>query len=206
MEKQVDKSVYNFKKYCGLDRWSSYWHQLDEVLICEPKSVLEIGVGDKAFGDYIKNNTIIDYKSLDVATDLCPDIVASVENIPVEDNLFDVVCAFEVLEHLLFESFEKSLLEMKRVSNKFIIISLPHWGRHFSIEFRLPFFKKVKFQYKFNLTTIEHKFDGQHYWEIGKKGYPLDLIKEKIKKLDLKIKNDYVCFDSPYHHFFILEK
>jgi ubiquinone/menaquinone biosynthesis C-methylase UbiE len=207
MKKQVDKNSYNFSKYCDLDRWSSYWYQIKEVLACSPKTVLEIGVGNKVLADYLKNNTDIVYKSLDVAEDLEPDFIASVDDLSiVKENSFDTVCAFEVLEHLPFDKFEKCLLELKRVSKKDVIISLPHWGRHFSFEFRLPFFKKIKKQYKFNGLSIEHKFDGQHYWEIGKRSYSLKKIKSIIEKSGLKIKKDYICFNSPYHHFFILGK
>ena len=206
MEKQVEKNVYEFKKYCQLERWASYWHQINEILKCEPKSVLEIGVGDKVLADYLKNNTDINYKSLDIADDLKPDIIGSVDDILSENNSFDVVCAFEVLEHLPFEKFEKCLSELKRVSKNYVVISLPHWGRHFSFEFRLPFFKKIKWQYKVNLFPINHKFDGQHYWEIGKEGYDLRSIKKKIEKVGFEIVNDYIVFESPYHHFFILRK
>lgn len=207
MKKQVDKNSYNFDKYCDFDRWSSYWYQIKEVLACSPKTVLEIGVGNKVLADYLKNNTGIIYKSLDVAEDLKPDFIASVNDLSiVKENSFDTVCAFEVLEHLPFDKFEKCLLELKRVSKKDVIISLPHWGRHFSFEFRLPFFKKIKKQYKFNGFSIEHKFDGQHYWEIGKRSYSLRKVKSIIEKSGLKIKKDYICFNSPYHHFFILGK
>lgn len=206
MKKQVDKNSYNFDKYCDLDRWSSYWYQIKEVLKCFPKTVLEIGVGDKVFASYLKNNTNIKYLCLDIAEDLSPDVIGSVENTPFQDGSFDLVCAFEVLEHLPFEKFENNLLELKRVSKKNVIISLPHWGRHFSFYMRLPFLKIIKGQYKFNGLSIEHKFDGQHYWEIGKKGYSFKLIKKIIEDCGFKIRKDYICFNSPYHHFFVLEK
>ncbi|MEA2088399.1 MAG: class I SAM-dependent methyltransferase [Patescibacteria group bacterium] len=206
MEKQIDKKEYNFSKYCKQERWSSYWHQIDEVLKCNPKSVLEIGVGDKVFGDYIKNNTNIKYFCLDIAEDLNPDIVGSVDNMPIENNTYDLVCAFEILEHLPFEKFKKSLDELHRVSKKDVIISLPHWGRHFSIDIRIPYFKNFSWQYKCNFFPIKHKFNGQHYWEIGKKDYSLKKVKRKFKKAKFKIVKDYIAFKSPYHHFFVLKK
>jgi ubiquinone/menaquinone biosynthesis C-methylase UbiE len=206
MNIQVDRTAYNFQKYCDSDRWASYWRQIKEVLSCAPKNILEIGVGDRVFSSYLKNNTDIKYISLDIASDLQPDVIASIDKIPFPDNSFDTVCAFEVLEHLPWEKFKGALSELYRVSNSFVIISLPHWGRHFSCELRLPFFKKIRFQYKFSFFPIPHRFDGQHYWEIGKRGYPLRTIKEQIKNSGFKIKNDYICFYSPYHHFFILEK
>lgn len=206
MEKQTNKNSYQFERYCDLDRWSSYWHQIDEVLKLKPESVLEIGVGDKVLAGYLKNNTSIKYSSLDIAEDLSPDFIGSVDDIKLDDNSFALVCAFEVLEHLPFDKFIKSLRELRRVSKKYVIISLPHWGRHFSFNLRLPYFKKISGQYKFALWPIKHEFNGQHYWEIGKRGYPLAKIKREIEAAGLKILKDYIAFNSPYHHFFILEK
>lgn len=206
MEQQVYKSHYDFSGYGGIERFSSYWHQLNQVLKLKPNSILEIGVGDKVFANYIKNNTDIAYTSIDIAEDLKPDVVGDVEKMPFADNFFDVVCAFELLEHLPFNKLNSSLVEMKRVAIKNIVISVPHWGRHFAFEIRLPFFKKIRWQKKFSLFPIEHKFNGQHYWEIGKKGYSLKKIKAEIAKAGLKIEKDYIAFESPYHHFFILSK
>jgi SAM-dependent methyltransferase len=206
MIKQVDKKIYEFFNYSSPGRFASYWYQLSEVLDLKPDSVLEIGAGDKVLGNYLRSNTSINYQSLDLAADLSPDIVGSVDAIPLNDNTFDLVCAFEVLEHLPFEKFEKSLQEMKRVAKQYVLISLPHWGRHFSLEIRLPFWKKIRWQHKINSWPIKHQFNGQHYWEIGKKDYPLERIKNSIRNTGLEIVNDYVPFEMPYHHFFVLKK
>lgn len=206
MKKQVDKQHYNFNSYCFEGRFVSYWHQLKEIFALEPSSILEIGVGDRVVENYIKSNSVMSYTSLDIDKDLSPDIVADIIDIPIEDGSFDVVCAFEVLEHLPFEKFADVLKELKRVSKKYILISLPHWGRHFALELKLPFFGVVRFQYKCSWWSIEHKFNGQHYWEIGKKGFSLRVVKQIIKSEGLEIKKDYVVFNSPYHHFFVLEK
>jgi hypothetical protein len=117
-----------------------------------------------------------------------------------------VGCAFEVLEHLPYEEFKYCLSELMRVSNKYVLISLPHWGRHFSIHVRLPFFNKIQFSLKINIWPIKHKFNGQHYWEIGKIGFPLARIRNDIKSIGFKIVRDYIIFESPYHHFFVLRK
>lgn len=206
MKKQVNKTAYNFTKYCTQDRWGSYWHQIYTILQLNPESMLEIGVGDKVAASYIKNNTDIQYTSVDIADDLQPDIISSVEALQLADNSFDVVCAFEVLEHLPFDALSRALQELHRVSKKSVIISLPHWGRHFSIDIRLPLLGRMTWQYKCNLFPIRHRFGGQHYWEIGKRGFPLKKIKAEIVKAGFELATDYVAFNSPYHHFFILKK
>lgn len=203
---QVDKTHYNFKKYCPIDRWSSYWYQINEILKLQPESVLEVGVGDRVLSNYLASNTEIKYLSADIAGDLRPDVVCGVENLEFTDNSFDVACAFEVLEHLPFDKFNRALSELKRVSSGYVIISIPHWGRHFSINIRLPLLGKIKWQHKFSFLPVPHKFNGQHYWEMGKRGYSYLKIREVIKSSGLEIIDDYIPIEMPYHHFFILSK
>lgn len=202
--KQKDKKHYILHNYSNPGRFVSYFYQLDIVLNLNPKSILEIGVGDKIFGEYIKNNTGIEYKSLDIADDLNPDFLGSVLDIPVNGDQFDVVCAFEVLEHLPYEQFETALNELKRVSKKYVLISLPHFGPPIKFSIKVPLFPEFKFSIKVPFYR-EHRFNGEHYWEIGKKGYPLARIKSILSK-NFKVISDFVPFENQYHHFFILEK
>jgi ubiquinone/menaquinone biosynthesis C-methylase UbiE len=201
---QVDKSAYVFKSYAKLDRWSSYFYQIKEVLGLRPASVLEIGVGDRSFGAYLKNNTPIEYKSLDFAAELKPDIVADVNAIPLPNKSFEAVCAFEVLEHLPFERFEPVVTELARVSSKYVVISLPHFGPTLRAAFKIPFLPELHLFLKIPLP-LTHKFNGEHYWELGKRGYPVSKIRKILEK-QFVIKNDFIPFENHYHHFFTLEK
>lgn len=202
----MESGKYDFENYCGQERWSSYWHQLDEILKLKPANVLEVGIGDGTLGYYLKYSAGIEYASMDLRKELAPDILGSVASIPLSDGSFDLVCAFEVLEHLPFEKFGASLKELSRVARRYIIISLPHWGRHFSISIRLPFFKKRQWQKKFSFLPPSHTFNGQHHWEIGKKDYPLSRIHDSIKAAKLELVDHYIALESPYHHFFIMRK
>ena len=194
---------YKFYQYDYKERWMSYWHQIDEILKLQPKTVLEIGIGNKMVSDYLKKQGI-EVKKLDINKDLKPDFTASVLNMPLANDSFNVILCAEVLEHLPFEDFKKALLELKRVSKKYIILSLPHFGPPIKINFKIPFIKEIKIAFKISYYP-KHKSSGVHYWEIGKKGYSPRKIKNIIKKY-FKIKKEFIPFENQYHHFYILKK
>jgi SAM-dependent methyltransferase len=199
---QVDKSNYRFSSYSFEGRFVSYYWQLNEVLSLEPTSVLEIGVGDRVFGNFIKNNTTVPYTSVDIAEDLHPDVVGSILELPFADKSFDVTCAFEVLEHLPFEQFDRAVAELCRVARTHVVISIPHFGPMLSFSLKIPFLPHLRVAFKIPFPK-KHVFNGQHYWEAGKRGYPISLIRSRLSTYG-KLVHDFVPFESPYHHFFIL--
>ena len=205
MDIQVPKTHYTNESYDHKARWISYWQQIHEVMQVKPRSVLEVGLGSGVTASYIRALGI-KLKTLDIDESLKPDYAGSVLAMPLEDQSFDVVCAFEVLEHLPFDNFRVALREMARVSRKYIIISVPD-SRHtlLRLNFKMPFIPQVDLIWKIN-SLEEHKFDGQHYWEIGKRGFALSRIQTEIRAAQLASAKDYVTSDCPTKHFFILEK
>lgn len=202
---QVNKHTYDFARYAHPGRWVSYYHQIKEVLARVPGTVLEIGVGDGVLRDYLLRNTDIRYTSADIAEDLKPDIVADVSKmLPFPDGSFDIVCAFEILEHLPFEKFEHALVEIARVSRKGVIISLPHFGPPLTLSFKVPFLSEIRLAWKIPFPKM-HVFNGQHYWEIGKRGFSVRRIRQTLHKHFVIVK-DFIPFENQYHHFFVLEK
>ncbi|MDO8576564.1 MAG: class I SAM-dependent methyltransferase [bacterium] len=200
---QVGKSHYSFDQYAFEGRFVSYYWQLKEVLSLAPSSVLEVGVGDRVFGDFIKNNTTVSYTSVDMAEDLRPDVVGSILELPFADKSFDVVCAFEVLEHLPFGQFDQALRELCRVARTHVVISVPHFGPMFSFSIKMPLLPRLQFALKLPFPKT-HVFNGQHYWELGKRGYSISLLREKLS-VHGKLVRDFVPFGNPYHHFFVLK-
>ena len=200
---QVKRSNYEFEKYSSEGRFTSYYWQLKEVIACNPQSILEVGVGDHVFGSFIKNNTHIEYTSIDIAEDLHPDVVGSILDLPFADKSFDVVCAFEVPEHLPFDQFDRAVSELCRVASIYIVISLPHFGPMLSFSVKIPFFPQIRAALKIPFP-VKHIFNGQHHWELGKLGYPASRIRNALSVRG-KIVRDFVPFGNPYHHFFILQ-
>lgn len=202
--KQVDKDHYAFSSYAHPERFASYFYQLREIHDGEPSTVLEVGVGDGVVGNYLRDNTQIDYTSIDIAADVNPDVIGSVLELPFEDASFDVTCAFEVLEHIPFSSFDKAVSEMARVAKKRVLISVPHFGPPIKFLMKIPFLRELRFAWKFPYYP-QHAWNGQHHWELGKKGYSKDAVLAMLGKYGTVIR-EYVPFENQYHHFFILEK
>lgn len=203
---QVNKDHYYSLDYDSKERWISYWYQIKEVLRFEPKTVLEIGVGNKTVSDYLKKMGI-KVTTVDIDKNLEPDIVGSVLDLPFNKNNFDVILCAEVLEHLPFKHFKKALLEIKRVCKTSAVLTLPHFSiTHLYFGTKLiPFIPKKEFMLKIDLP-IRHQFLGEHHWEIGKRCYELRRVKEDIMSVGFKIEKSFYPQENPRHHFFILSK
>lgn len=199
----MNKNFCSFKRYIHMDRWVSYWHQIAESLDLEVERILEIGIGNRIVADSLRKEGI-KVQTMDIDRELSPDFVGSVENIPLKNNSVDMVLCAEVLEHLPFEKFERCLRELNRVTGKYVVLSLPHFGPPVRISFKIPFMKEIKIAFKIP-WPVSHKSGGPHYWEVGKRGYSSRKIRNMIKKY-FKIKKEFIPFENQYHHFYILCK
>jgi hypothetical protein len=167
--------------------------------------VIEVGVGAGVL-QFLLERAGVDVRTLDFDEDLNPDIVGSVTDIPEPTNSVDAVVGFQVLEHLPFEKFVPSLREMKRVAENYVMISLPDVSRYYRFDNWFPVLGHVKFELRVpRINPPEHEYDGQHYWEMGKKGYSTERVKENIQTADLQIEDSYRPWEYGYHHFFVLE-
>jgi len=195
---------YFEENYDDEKRWMSYFHQVKEILAFKPESVLVIGKGNGLVAEYLKLNGV-KVTALDIDENLKPDVIASVVKMPFKDNEFDITLCAQVLEHLPYNDFEKSLLEIERVAKLGAVISLPHFGPAIKFCLKIPLLPPIRFMIKLPYP-IKHKFKGEHYWEIGKRGFGAGKIKNDFKKAGFKIEKDFIVFENPLHHFFILNK
>src|SRR3989344_2955653 len=202
---QITKEAgYKAGTYAKLDRFASYAIQTQFIVATNPSRVLEIGVGDGVVSGHFRRHSDIPYTTADFAADLSPDVVADVRALPFDDNSFDTVCAFQVLEHLPFEDFEKAVGELMRVAKKYVIISLPHFNHPLKFSLKIPLFPEIKICIRLPHPK-KHVFDGQHYWEIGKRSFPPRRIRAVFEKY-AALEQEHVPFENPSHHFFILKK
>lgn len=210
-KKQVDKAYYFSKKYTTLDRFISYFYQIDTIRNEAPESVLFVGVGDGVVPDFLKNNSTIKVTTLDIAADLEPDIVGDVRSIPMEDGAFDYVCAFQILEHLPFAEQENIFKEFHRVAKKGIIISVPHRRVGLELILKVPFIRTL-FKRDFLRAALlvptrfpGYEISGQHYWEIDGRTTKLSAYRAEIERY-FKITREVTAPLDPYRRFFIAHK
>ncbi len=136
-----------------------------------------------------------------------PDCIGSVLDIPFANSNFEVIACFELLEHLPYKNFNKALAELFRVSNFYTILSLPDVNKAYRINVQIPKLGEMKMLIPLpRFRTLHHKFDGEHYWEIGTDGCTLSKIFKDIQRVGFNIEKTFRVFENPYHRFFILKK
>lgn len=206
---QVPKTHY-FKGYGDLKRFISYFYQIDLARKLQPKKVLEIGVGNKITATYLKQSGI-EVDTCDFDKNLEPDYVADIRKLPFNDSSYDIIMAYEILEHIPWQDIDKALSELYRVSKKYVLISIPYRVISFEFVFKIPLMGKILKKPFINLffgiprffTKI--KFSGEHYWEMGVKNYPPRKIRRTLGK-HFRILKEVRPILAPDYRFFILEK
>jgi len=91
------------------------------VLDLRPKTLLDVGCGKGNFVEWAKGRGI-DAVGLDFASGY--GVQADLVNMPFPDNSFEMVTAFDVLEHLKPENLQGGLDEMFRVATKWWVLSI----------------------------------------------------------------------------------
>lgn len=208
--------TYNkyLKEYIDLYRFISYFYQIDLVrkvfsTSIKKKSILEVGVGNKIVSDYLKKEGMI-VETCDVDESLNPDYIGDIRNMFIKKK-FDVVVAYELLEHIPFEKeydgVKEALVRLYELSKKHVIISIPYSSARFEMVFNLSVLKRytksILFRIPYFFKAI--KFNGEHYWEMGRKNYSLNKVRKMLQRY-FTIKEEIIPILNSYHYFFVLEK
>lgn len=205
-----NQNPFQREKYDKLERFISYYYQIKLVREISPKNLLEVGIGSKVVSEYLKSMGI-KVTTCDINPALLPDKVGDLRNLPFENETFEAVAVFEVLEHIPFSDLEQALKEISRVSKKYAIISLPYRHICFEMILKFPFIRTIlkksflDFCFRFPLVFHNEKDLGEHHWELGLKKYSFKIIRKHLSRHFKIIKEARPVLNS-YHHFFILEK
>lgn len=186
------------RKIDSKEAFASYWQQISEVNKLNPVSVFEVGVGNRFVSSYLKR---LGYNivTLDIIRGLNPSVVSSALTLPFHDKTFDVSLCCEVLEHLPYDCFVEALCELQRVTKRALVLSLPDVSYCLTIKLafrnlpKLPF--KLHWEWYISVPRLyqrDYPFNGQHYWDIGKKDYPLKNIRAAIAESGFSIVKTYL--------------
>lgn len=112
MEKQVDKSHYQFSKYVSKKRWASIWHQIQEVVSLAPENILKIGPGPDIFKQ-ILSHLGFSVDTVDVDPELKPDFVTTAAQLPFKLKITPTI-AFMLFRFWNISSMTNPLPPLKK--------------------------------------------------------------------------------------------
>jgi len=101
------------------------------------KTIIDVGCGNGIITNLLADK--FEVMGLDISETAlmslkCPFIVSSATKIPCEDAAYDLVLSSEMLEHLNNDDLILAIIELKRVSKKYILISVPN-NEYLSVSF-----------------------------------------------------------------------
>ena len=190
--------------YVTKPRFASYWYQLKEVVSSKPAKVLEIGIGPRLVSSYLIQNNI-DVVTIDLERNAKPHIVGSVLQLPLKEMTFDTVLCCEVLEHFPFKNLKACLQDIKRITQKKLILSVP--DKTLTLSFLLRSSKRISWDFLLPFPFAFRRHNDRnvkgHFWEIGERGYPYTRLLKEIEHAGFSVDRTYRVPDHPYHRFFI---
>ena len=211
--------------------WESIYHQVQQItLLKDVHSILEFGPGRGLTGSILKYYGH-DYMSCDLESpDLespynhkftKPDFYSSILDFKTT-NKYDLVCAFEVLEHNPLEEFQSHIVKLAKLSRKYIYLSLPYSGRwiSFTLNINLPKLR-LNFSKMFKWDRIispkrdiknylklkkPFPFHDKHWFEFGDKNFKMKDIQKVFLENKLNLIETFHSQSFPMHCFFLLSK
>jgi len=182
----------------------SHLFQLQEIQEIENlnvNKVLEIGIGDGHLSSYLQR---LDYDvtTVDIDKDKNPDIVADIRTYEPDD--YDVICMFEILEHIDYKEALKVLEKMKNHA-KYILISVPQGRIYFDISITFSGIKRLFGKHIASLHInfpLRSKSKGEHKWELNREVKRKQF--RKMLKKNFTILKEYKVPLNSYHTIFVL--
>ena len=206
-------------------RFSSTQIQLTSVtdLGDSIQSILEIGPGSGYFSSIAKNLGY-DVKTADIKSRTNPDYLGDFREVDIPER-FDLVAAFEMLQHLPYEDLPATLEKIAALSSRYVFICVPASVHRFGLSVDIPRLLaprrlglgwlrgshtlSMTWEWPRNADPSESNWKGRedwwnpHYWEVGRKSYPRSRLLSEIKASGLNVLW-HKYNPSHNHHLFVM--
>lgn len=127
-----------YDRFLKKETWTDYDPQgiiadkvklIKELIPNDVNTILDVGCGNGIITNILSKTW--DVTGVDISDEAlsylqCKKIKASATSIPLPDKSFDILLSSEMLEHLSASEILLALSEFKRISRKYIIISVPN--------------------------------------------------------------------------------
>lgn len=159
-----NKTIYEKFDWSKLD-YPVLKEKIKKVLEFIPegvKTIADIGCGNGVITNILGQQyevTAIDRSASALEYVNTKKLQASADSIPLPDNSFDLVFSSEMLEHLEDKVLKGTLTEMKRLSRKYIFITVPNYENPDKLSIQCP---KCKFIYNRPNHLRSFKLDSFH--------------------------------------------
>jgi len=212
MKPQTDRSHYD-ETYYERRRLYSVAVQAEVLRELRPASVVEIGPGMGVFAAMFRQLSGATVVTMDIDPTLRPDVIGSVFEMPFADGAFDAAACFQMLEHLPFAVFGRALAEMRRVARVGLALSLPDCSYALTVRMGIRNPRKDGMVAAWTVqpaswalrTLKQVPNSAGHYWEIGRRGTPLSVVRSAIREAGWRVEKEFRTAENAYHRFFVLK-
>ena len=206
-EKSLSRNDYFSDLYFGSIQWSTYAMQCKLVyqLVGNDAKVLEIGKGNGVVAGALSGMGL-SVETLDINANLNPDYVDDIsDNGFSHEKKYDCILCAEVLEHIPFERFETCLENIRRMTNRYAVITLPNCV--LKDKFIMNYVHHgITRTITMNMFKSKKSIAKMHFWEMNYKDEcSADALRAIIGKY-FSILEEGPVKDCEYHYYYKLEK
>lgn len=223
-------------RYSSRFRGASIWWQVSSLVELRAKfgcqSVLEVGSGRGVTASLLKDLGFTYFDVLNLPSQIAspsPKLQSTSES-----SVADVVCAFQVLEHNPLVQLPRLFETLARLSNRFVVVSLPSSRPYLALNFefkifsgyqavrrpqlfiRIPLPRMVFPRARGRLGTsvlvhherlvVEEIPNPNHFWEVGERGASVSRIVKLASESGLVLREKWSPFSNLQQIFFVFEK
>jgi len=176
-----------------------------DIIPRECSTIVDVGCGDGAISNVLAERYAvigidISWEALKHLSARVLGIGGSADHLPFKDRCADLVLSSELLEHLPEDAFSEAISEMKRISRKYILITVPNeeklrkrYTKCNVCGFEFHIYGHIR---SFNLNRLTRYFDGYSIRCSTVCGAPDEKSFDLISYLVNRLANSYFSVDT----------